>query len=103
MPSVIEFAIVLMFETLHVIGTGILFFLAFPGMDSVRALMATNAVAIFPVLLKMFMKHDFEGTYKWIGLAMTVISVIFQVSALAAWPLASRSQNDIDHFLLACF
>ena len=96
-PSVIEFAIVFMFETLHVIGTGILFFLAFPGMDSVRALMATNAVAIFPGLLKIFMKHDFEWIYKWMGLAMTVISVIFQVSALAVWPLVNRSQNDIDH------
>ena len=32
-PSVLEFAIVFMFETLHVIGAAILFFLAFPGMD----------------------------------------------------------------------
>ena len=96
-PSVLEFAIVFMFETLHVIGTGILFFLAFPGMDSIRVLMATNAVAIFPGLLKIFMKNEFPGVFKWIGLALTIASVIFQVSALAVWPLESRAANDIDH------
>ena len=85
-PSVLEFAIVFMFETLHVIGSGILFFLAFPGMDSIRALMATNAVAIFPGMLKIFMKNEFPGVFKWISLTLSVESVIFQNSALAVWP-----------------
>ena len=57
-PSVLEFGLVLLFEGLHTLGTGILFFLAFPGMDSIRALMATNAVCLFPGMLKLFMKQS---------------------------------------------
>ena len=55
-PGLLEFLIVFIFETIHVVGIAILFFLALPGMDSIRAIMATNAVAILPGILKIMMK-----------------------------------------------
>jgi hypothetical protein len=33
-PSILEFALVLLFEALHTIGTGVLFFVAFPGYNA---------------------------------------------------------------------
>ena len=91
-PSVLEFALVLLFETLHTIGTGILFFLAFPGMDSVRALMATNAVCLFPGMLKLFMK-EWEGkTMRMIGIGLTVLAILMQLTSLIIWPVINRFQ-----------
>ena len=89
-PSILEFALVLLFETLHTIGTGILFFLAFPGMDSVRALMATNAVCLFPGMLKLFMK-EWEGkTMRMIGIGLTVLAILMQLTSLIVWPVINR-------------
>ena len=44
-------------------------------------MMATNAVAIFPGLLKLFMKHDYPGLWRWVGLAATVLAVLVQVKS----------------------
>lgn len=101
-PSFLEFSIVLCFETLHVIGVAILYFLAFPGMDSIRAIMATNAVALFPGMLKIFMKPalgSFGGRFKmhWI---FSILAVLVQASALVVWPVMddiNQNENDIDH------
>ena len=101
-PSLLEFSIVILFETLHVIGLAILYFLAFPGMDSIRAIMATNAVAIFPGMLKLFMKPE-QGSFGgniYIHLNLSVLAVVGQVAALVVWPVMdniNHNQNDIDH------
>ena len=52
-PKWWEFLIVVAFETIHVSGTAILFFIAFPGLDSLRAVMCTNAIALLPALFKL--------------------------------------------------
>ena len=52
-PKWWEFLIVLVFETVHVTGAAILFFVAFPGLDSLRAVMCTNAVALIPSIFKL--------------------------------------------------
>ena len=44
----------LIFETIHVAGTAILFFLALPGLDALRAVMLTNAIAVLPSAIKFF-------------------------------------------------
>ena len=101
-PSFLEFSIVLCFETVHVVGVAVLYFLAFPGMDSIRAIMATNAVALFPGMLKLFMKPQlgsFGGRFKlhWI---FSILAVLVQASALVVWPVVdevTQNVNDIDH------
>ena len=46
-PQKREFFIILILETLHVIGTAILFILAFPRLDSMTAILASSAVELF--------------------------------------------------------
>ena len=48
-----EFLVVLVTETLHVVGTAILFLIALPQLDAARGIMATNAVALVPGILKL--------------------------------------------------
>merc|ERR1719495_1371356 len=52
--SLLDGLLVFTFETIHVTGTFILFMVALPGLDSLRAIMATNAVALVPAFLKIF-------------------------------------------------
>ena len=77
------------FETLHVVGTAILFFLALPGMDSIRAIMATNAFALIPGILKFFMKPSHEKIGKVPHQVVTAIAIVIQLIALIIWPAAN--------------
>ena len=102
MPSFLEFSIVACFETFHVVGVTILFFLALPGMDSIRAIMSTNALALFPGMLKIFMKPglgSFDGRFK-LHYIFSILAVLIQASALVVWPVMdvqNQNENDIDH------
>ena len=51
-PEKREFALIFLFETLHVVGTAILFLIALPSMDSLTAILACSAVEFFPAALK---------------------------------------------------
>ena len=92
MPGVVEFFIVFTLETLHVLGTAILFLIALPQMDSVRAIMATNAVALIPGVSKLLMKPA-QGHKKVIHLILTVISVLIQLSALIILPIIEYNKS----------
>ena len=62
-------------------------------MDSVRALMATNAVCLFPGMLKLFMK-EWEGkTMRMIGIGLTVLAILMQLTSLIIWPVINRFQS----------
>ena len=51
-PQKREFALIFVFETLHVVGTSILFLIALPSLDSLTAILACSAVEFFPTALK---------------------------------------------------
>ena len=51
-PNKREFALIFVFETLHVVGTSVLFLIALPSLDSLTAILACSAVEFFPTLLK---------------------------------------------------
>ena len=59
-----EFSIVLFFETLHVVGTSLLFLVALPELDSFRAIMVTQAVALIPCILKLINGNIFCQKFK---------------------------------------
>ena len=102
MPSFLEFSIVACFETFHVVGVTILFFLALPGMDSIRAIMSTNALALFPGMLKIFMKPtlgSFGGRFK-LHYIFSILAVLVQLSALVVWPVLdtlNQTENNIEN------
>ena len=73
--------------------------------------MATNAVCLFPGMLKLFMK-EWEGkTMRMVGIGLTVLAIIMQLTSMIIWPVVnrftpnvcqistqvwSRAENDID-------
>ena len=79
-----EFLVVWVLESLHVIGTAMLFFLALPNMDSLRALVATNVIGLVPALLKTI--SDITDNKKsWWWIALDICSVLCQIGAMATW------------------
>lgn len=50
-PTVIQFGLVWIFETCHVIGLGLFAFLILPDLDVVKGIMLTNCCCLIPALL----------------------------------------------------
>ena len=91
--SILDGLLVFVFETIHVTGTFILFMVALPGLDSLRAIMATNAVALVPAFLKIF--YDMKPKINPIPLVLNIVALVVQISALLVWPLADKADIDI--------
>ena len=76
--SLKDFLVVFVIETLHVLGTAILFFIALPEEDTVKGLILSNCLAIIPGLLRMFMTPPFRCS-KIGHSVICAISIIAQV------------------------
>ena len=60
-PPMTEFLFVFIMETLHVIGLGLLAFVAFPQLDSAHAVVLTNCLAIIPSILLLMSRNKRDG------------------------------------------
>ena len=85
-PTFLEFLVVFVFETLHVTGLALLFFVAFPAMDSVKVCMAMSAVAIMPGFFNMF---NFKGEFKKSWMRFVVIG---ETLSFFVFPLSQRKE-----------
>ena len=93
-PQKREFFIILTFETLHVLGTSILFLLAFPSLDSMTAILASSAVEFFPTLLKPL--NFFFGSMKSkVSLTLSVVSLFVQVVAVSFTFFVSSQTSEV--------
>lgn len=82
--------VVFVLETLHIVGLAILFLVALPELDSVKALMLTSCLGIIPGLLMVLNWNIWENSWKrYLFIALNVLSFLFQVSGLIAWPVAN--------------
>ena len=77
--SPIEFLVVFIAETLHVVGTAILFLIALPQLDAARGIMASNAVALVPGILKLASQINPKN------LVFGISSLIIQLAVIASW------------------
>jgi len=92
-----DFLILTFFEIAHAAGTAILFVIAFPEMDSVRAIMATSALCWFPgfLLIIKLMKENTTTGKKMLKIGLTAISLLLQMSAIV-WPVIWGLDNKND-------
>ena len=93
-PSLKHFLVVFVMESLHVLGTAILFFIALPGVDTVKGLILTNCLAILPGLLRMFMTPPFRCS-KIVHSVICAMSTIAQISSLILWTVTDNNQTNI--------
>ena len=88
-----QFLIVLALETVHVVGTALLFLVAFPELDSAQAILATTATASIPALLKInctFQKSTW-GKY-YLKLIFDILALILQILVFILCSLISRTK-----------
>ncbi|TMS32863.1 hypothetical protein L596_000658 [Steinernema carpocapsae] len=90
-PSLIQFLVVLLVESLHAIGVSILVFKVFPDMDAVTAAMLTNAMCLMPAILTLISRRPSK---------VTLLLVIIDFACIAsqsmgywAWPMLVGDAN----------
>ena len=77
--SPLEFLVVFTTETLHVVGTAILFLIALPQLDAARGIMATNVMALIPGILRLAKKMNVKN------LAIGGPSLVIQIAVIVSW------------------
>ena len=70
------------FETLHVSGTAILFLVALPQLNSMRAILATHLIAFIPSILMML--SDF-GEGKMVNVGIDALAMLLQLICIIVW------------------
>uniref|UniRef100_A0A9J2PUZ6 chitin synthase n=2 Tax=Ascaris TaxID=6251 RepID=A0A9J2PUZ6_ASCLU len=88
-PTVLQFMVVFLVESLHSIGVGILVFRIFPDLDAVTAAMLTNAMCFVPCVLSLVSRKPSK---------IAMLLIIFDIGCIAAqstgfwaWPAFTRS------------
>ena len=60
-PPFSDFFVVLVFETMHVVGLSLLVFVVLPELDVVRGAMITNCLCFIPAVLQLASRHSKES------------------------------------------
>lgn len=89
-PPKTYIAIVWLFETLHTFGVALLFFVALPHLDSLRAMILTNGVLFLPCLLSVF-----KGDSIMLFRGLDFLALLLQVGGLIIWPVLNLSWGDL--------
>lgn len=74
-PTFIQFIFVLIVESLHSVGVGILVFRIFPDLDAVTAVQLTNAMCFVPAVLSLISRRPSK---------VSLILVFIDIAAIAA-------------------
>ncbi|OXA64962.1 Chitin synthase 1 [Folsomia candida] len=97
-PTMMEFIVPFIFETLHALGMALLVFAVLPKLDVVKAVMLTNAVCLVPAILGLLSRgFDKYWVYKCVT---DVFAIIFQLTALFVWPWFTEQQPSDRMWLL---
>ena len=86
--------IVFAMETLHTSGLALLFFTVLPDLDTVRAIMLTNAVLLVPGVLSIFRPKSSVKWRKLTVIGIDVLAVIMQLVGLILWPVLNENWDN---------
>jgi len=82
-----DFLVVLVFESMHVVGLALLFFVVLPELDVVKGAMLTNCVAFIPAVLGLMSRHQKESR-RFLKIFMDLIAITGQATGFFIWPIA---------------
>ncbi len=84
--SISDALIVVGFETMHIVGLGLLIFLVLPNLDVIKGAMLTNCVAQVPGILGLLSRHSRES-HRALKMVFDIGAVLCQVTGFIIWPL----------------
>lgn len=84
----VDFLLVTLFETFHVVGLACLVYLVLPNLKVVEAVMLTNCVCLVPGILNMF-SHIYAGSMRPFLLTADALAILAQLSGLFLWAVLS--------------
>ncbi|EYC16675.1 hypothetical protein Y032_0033g2779 [Ancylostoma ceylanicum] len=84
-PTLLQFVVVLIIETLHAIGVGILVFRIFPDLDAVTATQLTNAMCFVPAILSLLSRRPSRVAFLLV--IVDIVAIAAQSSGFWAFPM----------------
>lgn len=91
-PEKLEFLLVALFETIHVVGLAMFVYLVMPNLKVVEAVMLTNCVCVLPGILNIFSRQE-AGRLRPYFLTADILAVLAQFSGLFLWAALSWSTS----------
>ena len=94
-PPLHKFSAVFTMETIHTFGLVLLFYSVLPELDSVRAMMLSNAIYLLPGLLCLLRPKRNMSVLRTVCLiCIDVLAVCFQIMGLILWPIMNSSWTE---------
>ncbi|XP_047000975.1 chitin synthase chs-2 isoform X1 [Schistocerca americana] len=91
-PTVPEFLIVFVMESLHAVGMAILLFCVLPNLDVIKGAMLTNCVCFVPGLLGMLSRSGKESK-RFIKVIIDLVALAAQATGFIVWPMLEGGQK----------
>jgi chitin synthase len=87
-----DFFVVWLFESLHVIGIAMLFFIVLPELDVVKGAMLTNCLCFIPAILSLMSRHGKESK-RWMKVMMDLVAIGGQATGFVIWPIVEKGST----------
>ena len=87
-----DFLVVLVFESMHIVGLSLLIFVVLPELDVVKGAMITNCLCFIPAVLQLASRHSKESK-RFLKVLMDLVAIGGQCTGFFVWPLVEVSST----------
>ncbi|KAF0297190.1 Chitin synthase chs-2 [Amphibalanus amphitrite] len=94
-PGFRDFLVVVMFETLHIIGLALLVFFVLPDLDAVKGVMLTNCVCIVPGIFGMLSRTNKESK-RFLKTVCDIAAILGQATGFIVWPIIEYQRGNVN-------
>jgi len=88
-----DFLVVWVFESMHIVGVSLLFFVVLPELDVVKGAMLTNCLCFIPAVLGLCSRHPKEGK-RFLKVMMDLVAIGGQCTGFFIWPIVEFQNNN---------
>lgn len=85
--------VVLVFESMHIIGLALLVFVVFPELDVVKGAMLTNCMAFLPAVFGLASRNNRESK-RFLKVIMDLIAIGGQATGFIIWPIVEIGRGN---------
>jgi len=88
-----DFVVVWAFESMHIVGLSLLFFVVLPELDVVKGAMLTNCLCFIPAILGLASRHHKESK-RLLKVVMDLVAIGGQCTGFFIWPIVEFQENN---------